>query len=150
MPLFIYKYFSIIAIRVVSPARLGSLFVKNTKYQLVSSINNALRLLCVLILGVGLIGSAQAYCPYCRKFDQEIASIYPKTDEGKRAPLRRHKIGDPLPDKYAGLDISASTLTPTFILIKDNKEIDRLVGYNGDEFFWYLLNDLLDSLEPSH
>jgi len=23
-------------------------------------------------------------CPYCRKFDREIASIYPKTPEGKR------------------------------------------------------------------
>jgi thioredoxin-related protein len=85
-------------------------------------------------------------CPYCRKFDREIAAIYPKTNEGKRAPLARHHLGDPLPTKYAALDITRNTMTPTFILVKDNQEVDRLVGYNGDEFFWFLLNDLLNKL----
>lgn len=85
-------------------------------------------------------------CPYCRKFDREIASIYPKTEEGKRAPLARHKLGDKLPEHYASLDITGNTMTPTFILVRNNQEVDRLVGYNGDEFFWFLLSELLDKL----
>jgi len=67
-------------------------------------------------------------CPYCRKFDREIASIYPKTTEGARAPLLRHQYGDDIPEQYAGIDISASTFTPTFILITNNQEVDRIVG----------------------
>ena len=86
-------------------------------------------------------------CPYCRKFDREIADIYPKTTEGKRAPLRRHTLGNTLPKKYEGLDITSRTITPTFILIENNQEVDRLVGYNNDEFFWYLLNVLFDKLQ---
>ncbi len=85
-------------------------------------------------------------CPYCRKFDREIADIYPKTTEGKRAPLSRHTLGDKLPEKYADIDITSRTMTPTFILIENNKEIDRLVGYNSDEFFWFLLSDLFNKL----
>lgn len=85
-------------------------------------------------------------CPYCRKFDREIADIYPKTSEGRRAPLFRHRLGDKLPNKYASIDISSSTMTPTFILIENKKEVDRLVGYNSDEFFWFLLNDLFTKL----
>ena len=87
------------------------------------------------------------YCPYCRKFDREIADIYPRTTQGKRAPLRRHTLGDALPERYATLDITPNTMTPTFILIDNNEEVDRLVGYNGDEFFWYLLNDLFSKLQ---
>ena len=85
-------------------------------------------------------------CPYCRKFDREIANTYPKTSEGKRAPLFRHKLGDKLPNKYASIDINSRTLTPTFILIENKKEVDRLVGYNSDEFFWFLLNELFTKL----
>jgi len=85
-------------------------------------------------------------CPYCRKFDREVADIYPKTTEGLRAPLNRHKLGDKLPKKYTSIDINSRTMTPTFILIENNKEVDRLVGYNGDEFFWFLLKDLFTKL----
>jgi len=86
-------------------------------------------------------------CPYCRKFDREIADIYPKTKEGMLAPLVRHHLGDEIPKRYAALDITSNTITPTFILIENGKEVDRLVGYNSDEFFWYLLADLFNSLE---
>ncbi|HEY8578899.1 MAG TPA: thioredoxin family protein, partial [Beijerinckiaceae bacterium] len=28
-------------------------------------------------------------CPYCARWDHEVAPLYEKTPEGKRAPLRR-------------------------------------------------------------
>ncbi|MEE9334496.1 MAG: thioredoxin family protein [Granulosicoccaceae bacterium] len=136
--------------------------MKSDIFQFFTRIKYISLVMCALTLGVGFsgIGWANASvdtiellmiesdnCPYCRKFDREIADIYPKTAEGKRAPLKRHKLGDTLPDKYAGLDITASTLTPTFILLENNKEVDRLPGYNSEDFFWYFLNDLFDKLQ---
>ena len=34
--------------------------------------------------------------------------------------------------------------TPTFVLVEDGKELGRIEGYAGDEFFWFLLGRLLD------
>ena len=31
-------------------------------------------------------------CPWCRKWDAEVGGAYPKSDEGRRAPLRRIHI----------------------------------------------------------
>ena len=42
-----------------------------------------------------LIVFEQKGCVWCQRFDREIAPTYPKTDEGKRAPLRRVDIGKP-------------------------------------------------------
>jgi cytochrome c551/c552 len=39
----------------------------------------------------------QKGCVWCERFDREIAPAYDKTDEGKRAPLRRVDIGKPMP-----------------------------------------------------
>lgn len=92
-----------------------------------------------------LVMVEEQHCPYCERFNAEIAPIYPKTTEGKLAPLRRIDIADGWPDDLS--DIKPETLTPTFILIEDNKEIGRLYGYQGDEFFWFLLGQLFEKLE---
>jgi len=31
------------------------------------------------------------------------------------------------------------------VLVEDGVELGRLEGYNGDEFFWFLLGKLLDA-----
>ena len=36
-------------------------------------------------------------CMWCQRWLEEIGPIYPKSSEGKRAPLRRIDISDPLP-----------------------------------------------------
>lgn len=87
-------------------------------------------------------------CPYCAKFNREIGPVYPKTTEGKTAPLRRVFLYDKWPDDLK--DVKPDTVTPTFILVHDSKEVGRLRGYNGDEFFWYLLNELLAKLPPKN
>jgi len=85
-------------------------------------------------------------CPYCARFNAEIAPAYPNTTEGKAAPLRRVNIDLGWPDDLS--HIKSESLTPTFILIQNNQELGRLHGYQGDEFFWFLLGELMDKLEP--
>lgn len=86
-----------------------------------------------------------AGCPYCARWNREIARIYPKTEEGSRAPLRRVDIAAPRPADLAG--IANIVYTPTFVLIENGKEIGRIVGYGGDEIFWSLLAELFAKLD---
>ena len=106
--------------------------------------------LIVLPWGVTPLGAAellmleQLGCPWCARFNAEIAPGYPNTDEGRRAPLRRVDITQEWP---SDLDfVARERFTPTFVLIEDGREIDRLRGYPGDEFFWYLLDQMIAKL----
>ena len=38
------------------------------------------------------------------------------------------------------------SFTPTFVLVEDGKEIGRIEGYPGEDFFWPMLGALLDRL----
>lgn len=83
----------------------------------------------------------QEGCTYCRQWDREVGPVYPKTEEGKAAPLRELDIHDPLPE-----DVTVSRrplFTPTFVLLRDGQEVGRIEGYPGEAFFWGLLDDLL-------
>ena len=83
-------------------------------------------------------------CVWCARFDAEIAPAWPKTTEGRAAPLRRVDISLPWPDDLAGIAIER--FTPTFILVDNGKEIGRLRGYPGDQFFWTSIDELLAKL----
>lgn len=92
-----------------------------------------------------LIVVEQAGCVYCARFDAEIAPVWPKTDEGRRAPLRRVDLHAAWPEDLSA--VGKPTLTPTFILVdNEGREVDRLVGYPGDEHFWFLAGGLLAKL----
>lgn len=80
-------------------------------------------------------------CIRCLAWESEIARVYPKTDEGKRAPLRRIDIAAARPADLA--EIGEVKYTPTFVLVDKGREIGRIVGYNGDEFFWAEVDELL-------
>lgn len=81
-------------------------------------------------------------CIWCAEWDDTIAPIYPKTPEGHAAPLMRIDIHDPHPD---GLQFnSALRFTPTFVLMRDSQEVGRIEGYPGEDFFWGLLQVMLD------
>ena len=93
-----------------------------------------------------LIMFEQAGCAWCEAFDREIAPIYGKTAEGRRAPLRRVDIARPLPADLAFIE--AERLTPLFVLIDQGREIGRIRGYPGEDHFWGLLGVLIDRLAP--
>lgn len=76
-------------------------------------------------------------CVWCERWDREISTIYPKTGEGKAAPLVRFDMHEEVPE---GVTLNGRVrFSPTFILVQDGSEIDRLEGYPGEDFFWGLL-----------
>ena len=84
-------------------------------------------------------------CEWCDAWHAEIGPIYPKTDEGRRAPLRTIDIHDTRPDDLA--DIDGIRFTPTFVLLSDEgREVGRINGYPGEDFFWGLLGELIAKL----
>ena len=86
----------------------------------------------------------QPGCVWCKRWNEEIGVAYPKTEEGRQAPLRRVDISKHWPDDLAA--IRMERLTPTFILVEDGVEIARLRGYPGADFFWPMLDDMLAKL----
>lgn len=113
----------------------------------------ATRLAALLIAG-GLAGGEVAAselimfggrgCAWCARFDAEIAPVYPKTEEGRRAPLRRLDLEAGMPE---GVVLAAPVrFTPTFVLVDEGREVGRIQGYPGQDFFWGLLGALLERL----
>lgn len=80
-------------------------------------------------------------CHYCIEWKDTVGPIYPNTPEGKYAPLQIIDIADAPPQ---GVSFARKVVyTPTFVLIENNKEIGRIEGYPGEDFFWGLLNMML-------
>ena len=108
-------------------------------------------LLCsvILLLSTAYVSAApvlvmveQPGCVYCEQWDTKIAPIYPKTPEGKYAPLLRVQLRDAAPD---GMTYARRVnFTPTFILMNDGEEKARIEGYPGEDFFWGLLGMMLN------
>ena len=83
-------------------------------------------------------------CPYCQTWDRVIGPIYPKSDIGRQIPLRMIDLDrDPLLEAKLARNVR---FTPTFVLIEDGKEVGRIEGYPGEDFFWGLLEKLKRSL----
>ncbi len=83
-------------------------------------------------------------CPWCARWHKEIGPAYPNSSEGKIAPLLLQDIHAPMPE---GVElVSEPQFTPTFILLVDGKEVNRLEGYPGPDFFWGLLDKMLAEL----
>ena len=89
-----------------------------------------------------LIMFDQPGCPWCARWEREIAPIYPKTALGQRAPLRRVDIRAARSDELK--TIVGVRYTPTFVLVDSGAEIGRIVGYLGEDQFWGLLQELFD------
>jgi len=87
----------------------------------------------------------QAFCEWCDQWDAEVGVVYDRTEEGRRAPLLRSSIFDPLPEGII-LDRKAR-YTPTFVLLEDGAEIGRIEGYPGEDFFYGMLQQLLERAE---
>ncbi|MEW9918965.1 hypothetical protein AB2B41_05090 [Marimonas sp. MJW-29] len=88
-----------------------------------------------------LLMAEEMGCVWCERWNTEIAHIYPKTPEGQAAPLQRYDLHGENPDVEFARRVH---FTPTFILVKDGREIDRIEGYPGEDFFWGLLAMMLD------
>lgn len=82
-----------------------------------------------------------ASCEWCEVWHEEIGGIYSKTPEGKYAPLRRIDIADITAEDAD--NIRVPTFTPTFVIMDGGREVARIIGYPGEDFFWPILKDAL-------
>ena len=86
-------------------------------------------------------------CVWCRAWDREVGGIYPKTDEGRRAPLRRVML-DRSTAAVPGL-AEPVIYSPTFVIVENGREIGRIVGYPGEAAFWGLMTGVMGRLPPA-
>jgi hypothetical protein len=78
-------------------------------------------------------------CPYCARWEREVAPGYIASDDGKLAPLvRRYRHA---PDIAF---IERVVFSPTFVLLVRGREIGRIVGYGGADLFWMQMAALID------
>ena len=83
-------------------------------------------------------------CAWCERWNKEIAHIYPKTVEGRTAPLVRYDLHSMTPDVSFERRVH---FTPTFILVEDGQEVGRIEGYPGENFFWGLFGMMFEQAE---
>jgi thioredoxin-related protein len=108
------------------------------------------RIIVIVMFLVPTGASAETYmlmdeedgCYWCQKWDDEIAHIYPKTTEGKTAPLKRYDLHDETPEVEFKQRVH---YTPTFILVRNGRELGRIEGYPGEDHFWALLTMLFEN-----
>jgi hypothetical protein len=107
----------------------------------------------VLLLGFAVVAEAgellmfrRAGCPWCQAWDEAVGPSYPKSDLGRLLPLRSVDLDrDPPP---AVALVRPVHFTPTFVVVEDGREIGRIEGYPGQDFFWGLLGKLARELPP--
>jgi len=84
-------------------------------------------------------------CPWCRRWWREVGPAWDRSDLGQRAPLRRVDVTQPLPDELGFL--RTARFTPTFVLVAEGRELGRIIGYQGELFFWQQAEVLLRRLD---
>ena len=93
-----------------------------------------------------LVMFEQENCEWCAAWNRDISKIYPKTAEGKFAPLRRVDIFEKRPSDLKQL--RRVHYTPTFVLMDKGHEVGRISGYPGEDFFWGLLGQMIKKIDP--
>ena len=77
------------------------------------------------------------HCVFCKAWERDVGSLYGDTEYAKKAPLIKIDISlfsKQFPDVTQNVSV-----TPTFVLMSENDEVGRIVGYqNRDMFFWAL------------
>ena len=101
----------------------------------------AMPIVCGNLMAAELIMVEQQGCYYCLEWKDQLGHIYPKTPEGKYAPLKTIDITEV--DQLKGLQRDV-IFTPTFVLMENKKELGRLEGYSSEDFFWELLELILE------
>lgn len=88
--------------------------------------------------GLHLLMVEEAGCRFCMQWHAEIGPGYPRTDEGRSAPLKRV-----LRTAHDLAGLAPVVFTPTFILMRSGQELGRITGYPGADYFYPELTPLI-------
>ena len=94
---------------------------------------------------VELLVFEHADCTYCRVFRRDVLPKYKSSVPGSSVPLRFVDI-EKSDTSALGLKTRIHVV-PTVVLMKEGKEIDRIVGYWGPDNFFKLLAVMLIKAE---
>lgn len=97
------------------------------------------------VLAAELLMFEEPGCPWCRRWHAEVGVAYPKTKEGQRAPLRQVSLSSA--DGLGVTLVAPVRMFPTFVLVDRGREIGRITGYPGADFFWGMLTELMTKLD---
>ena len=80
-------------------------------------------------------------CLICMIWEKQIGKIYSKTEISSKFPLSRIEIHDFV--NYTKYKLEKTSITPTFIFIKDDNEKGRIEGYTNPEMFWWQVDEIV-------
>jgi thioredoxin-related protein len=82
-------------------------------------------------------------CIYCTVFRRDVLPSYEVSERGKDMPVRFVDVNDVV---KSGIElVQPIDILPTFVVVKDNREVGRIPGYVGPEDFFHSINYLLSS-----
>jgi thioredoxin-related protein len=82
-------------------------------------------------------------CIYCTVFRRDVLPSYEESERGKDMPVRFVDVNDVV---KSGIElVQPIDILPTFVVVKDNREVGRIPGYVGPEDFFHSINYLLSS-----
>ena len=103
------------------------------KFRLIALAGLLSLLACQSSVAAELVMFRRVGCPYCLAWDRIIGPVYPKTELGRRVPVRMVDLDE---DDQPKLDLQrAVRYTPTFVLVEGGRELGRIEGYLGEDFF---------------
>ncbi len=94
-----------------------------------------------------LLAYVADYCEWCEVWESEVGVLYDKTDEARTLPLRRVDNELEKPDDIRF--VQGIIYTPTFVVIDRGREVGRILGYPGEQFFWGMLHEYMAKLPPA-
>ena len=82
-------------------------------------------------------------CTFCTVFRRDVLPSYQSSEQARSVPVRFLDVNDSAVEQL-GLD-GPINIVPTFVVLKNNKEIGRIPGYVGPENFYHSINYLLST-----
>ena len=93
----------------------------------------------IAIASTRLVMVTSDHCPFCQAWERDVGVVYDKSPYAPALPLTQVDMGSAMPEGVALLKPVVGT--PTFLIIRDGKEIDRQRGYDDAEVFWWWLSE---------
>lgn len=80
-------------------------------------------------------------CIYCTLFRRDVLPSYAASPQAKDVPIRFVDLNDEAANDL-GLD-GPIDVVPTFLVMKNNREVGRIPGYMGPEFFFHGISHII-------